>query len=620
VDKTLDESLAGRVLDGRYRIESRIARGGMATVYLATDTRLDRTVALKVMHPELARHDEFVSRFIREAKTAARLTHPNIVGVFDQGADRGHVYLAMDYVQGLTLRELLTQRGRLTPREALDILGPVLSALGAAHRAGMVHRDVKPENILIASEGSYAHAVKVADFGLARSAAAGATVSLAGMIVGTASYLAPEQVRSGICDARSDVYSAGIVMFEMLTGTKPFVGDNPIQVAYRHVHDHVPAPSTVVAGLDPALDATVVRATSQDPEGRPADANVFHAELTRTFASLPDAALDFGAMPPDTDQDNAATKEMGALTDQRQTRLIANTAPAPNPGHTRVMPTSAAEHTRQVPAKQSARAVPQTAAAQGRPPAKPVYAARKNPNEPYRQIPADRKWRPSRGHFALAFVLIVAVILGASAWWYASGRYRVMPGVVHQTKQSALALLDQDGLRADIVEAYDPAIPAGQVIKTSPDPAAHVLRGGTVKLTVSKGPPPIAVPDETGQSPDAATAALRKLGFVVQVASDRAFSETVPEGSVAAAAPSGQAQPGAVVTLTLSHGAQQFLVPDITNLSADAATAKLAQAGFANVTVVKGIINGSTVKSQDPTGGSYARHKDQISLYTSIFS
>jgi serine/threonine-protein kinase len=283
------------------------------------------------------------------------------------------------------------------------------------------------------------------------------------------------------------------------------------------------------------------------------------------------------------------------------------------------MPTTAAEPTRQVPPDQGG-GQPVAAMKSGRPPAKQVYAPRKNPNEPYRKVSADRKWRPSRGHFALAFVLAVALVIGAAAWWYASGRYRAMPAVVHQTEQTALALLDQDGLKADVVETYDPAIPAGQVIKTSPDPDKHVLRGGRVKLTVSKGPAPIAVPDQTGQSPDAARAALQKLGFVVQIASDRAYSETVPEGSVAALAPTGTAQPGSVVTLTLSRGAQQFQVPDVTGISPDAATAKLAEAGFTNVQVVKGLLNSSTVKSQDPTGGSYARHKDQISLYTSIFS
>jgi serine/threonine protein kinase/beta-lactam-binding protein with PASTA domain len=644
VDKTLDDSLAGQVLDGRYRIDSRIARGGMATVYLATDTRLDRTVALKVMHPELARHDEFVSRFIREAKTAARLTHPNIVGVFDQGADGGHVYLAMDYVEGCTLRDLLAQRGRLTPREALDILGPVLSALGAAHRAGMVHRDVKPENILIASEGSYAHAVKVADFGLARSAAAGATVSLAGMIVGTASYLAPEQVRSGICDARSDVYSAGIVLFEMLTGSKPFLGDNPIQVAYRHVHDHVPAPSSLVSGLDPALDAMVVRATSQDPQGRPADANVFHAEMVRTFASLPDAALDFGAALSETNPDNAATKELGSLSQQRRTQPTGNPAasrsphPAtnqpPKPSQTRVMPTSAAELTRQVPPGQgghSGQGGPGGPGGQGgtavknvaksaKPPPKQVYAPRKSPNDPYRLVPADSRFRVSRGHVALVFVIVVALIIGAAAWWYSSGRYRSMPGVVHQPKPAALARLDKDGLHADVVEAYDATVPAGQVIGTSPDPAKHVLRGGTVKVTVSKGPRPIPVPDQTGQTQDAATVQLQAKGFQVKVAPDKAFSETVPVGSVTAIVPAGSAQPGSVITLTISRGAEQFQVPDVTGLSPDDATAKLTIQGFTNVNVSKGLINGGTVHSQDPTAGSYARHKDQITLYLSIFS
>jgi eukaryotic-like serine/threonine-protein kinase len=395
-----------------------------------------------------------------------------------------------------------------------------------------------------------------------------------------------------------------------------------------------------------------VRATSQDPQGRPADANVFHAELMRTFASLPDSALDFGAVPSDSDPDNAATKELGALT-ERQRGPAANLSPrhtgdppatigtnaptgpgqrqgtsgASSPSQTRVMPTTAAEPTRQVPPHQAGSAGaepagtrPATAMASGKPPAKQVYAPRKSPNEPYRKVPADRRWRPSRGHFAVAFILIVALVIGAAAWWYASGRYRAMPGVVHQTKQSALALLGRDGLKADVVETYDPAIPAGQVIRTSPDPEGHVLRGGTVKLTVSLGPPPVAIPDQTGQSPDAATAALRKLGFVVQVASAGAYSETVPEGSVATLAPTGSAQPGTVVTLTISRGAQQFPVPDVTNLSPDDATAKLARSGFTNVTVVKGIINAGTVKSQDPSGGSYARHKDQISLYTSIFS
>ncbi|MEP6760580.1 MAG: protein kinase, partial [Sporichthyaceae bacterium] len=246
MDTTLQDPLVGRVLDGRYHVESRLARGGMATVYLALDRRLDRTIAVKVMHPQLAEDEEFVSRFIREAKSAARLSHPNVVAVYDQGADDGAVFLAMEHVAGRTLRDLMREKGRLSPRQTLEIMESVLAALGAAHHAGIVHRDVKPENVLLADDGR----IKVADFGLARAVSGGTNhTSATGVLMGTVAYLSPEQVERGVADPRSDVYAAGILMFEMLTGAKPYDGETAIQVAYRHVHDDVPAPSSMVPGL-----------------------------------------------------------------------------------------------------------------------------------------------------------------------------------------------------------------------------------------------------------------------------------------------------------------------------------------------------------------------------------
>ncbi|MET9840493.1 protein kinase, partial [Streptomyces virginiae] len=215
MDTTLEDPLVGRVLDGRYRIDARIAAGGMATVYRAVDTRLDRILALKVMHPALASDAAFVDRFIREAKSVARLAHPNVVAVFDQGTDGPYVYLAMEYVSGCTLRDVLRERGALQPRAALDILEPVLAALGAAHRAGFVHRDMKPENVLIGDDGR----VKVADFGLVRSV--DSVTNTTGSVLGTVSYLAPEQIENGVADTRADVYACGVVLYEMLTGSKP---------------------------------------------------------------------------------------------------------------------------------------------------------------------------------------------------------------------------------------------------------------------------------------------------------------------------------------------------------------------------------------------------------------
>lgn len=221
MDTTLQDPLVGQLLDGRYRVDARIAVGGMATVYRAVDTRLDRVLALKVMHPALATDASFVERFIREAKSVARLAHPNVVAVFDQGAQGQYVYLAMEYVAGCTLRDVLRDRGALQPRAALDILEPVLAALGAAHRAGFVHRDMKPENVLIGDDGR----VKVADFGLVR--AVGTVTSTTGSVLGTVSYLAPEQIEDGTADTRTDVYACGVVLYEMLTGSKPHGGDTP---------------------------------------------------------------------------------------------------------------------------------------------------------------------------------------------------------------------------------------------------------------------------------------------------------------------------------------------------------------------------------------------------------
>lgn len=303
VDTTLKDPLVGHVLDGRYRVDARIAVGGMATVYRAVDTRLDRVLALKVMHPALATDASFVERFIREAKSVAHLAHPNVVGVFDQGADGAYVYLAMEYVAGCTLRDVLRERGALQPRAALDIMEPVLAALGAAHRAGFVHRDMKPENVLIGDDGR----VKVADFGLVR--AVGSVTSTTGTVLGTVSYLAPEQIEYGTADTRADVYACGVVLYEMLTGAKPHTGDTPGQVLFQHLNEDVPAPSALVPGLAVELDELVASATARNPEVRPDDAVALLAHVREARAELGDEQLDL--VPPQAHTEEQAQDRSG---------------------------------------------------------------------------------------------------------------------------------------------------------------------------------------------------------------------------------------------------------------------------------------------------------------------
>ncbi|MCF3963436.1 protein kinase domain-containing protein, partial [Streptomyces fuscigenes] len=328
MDTTLNDPIVGRVVDGRYRVDARIAVGGMATVYRAVDTRLDRVLALKVMHPSLATDAAFVERFIREAKSVARLSHPNVVAVFDQGAQGAYVYQAMEYVEGCTLRDVLRERGALQPRAALDIAEPVLAALGAAHRAGFVHRDVKPENVLIGDDGR----VKVADFGLVRTV--GDATTSTGAVLGTVAYLAPELLEDPAAGTGPgvDVYACGVLLYEMLTGRKPHGGETPAQVLYQHLNEDVPPPSAAAPGLAPGLDAVVAAATVRDPRVRPGDAVALLASVRTVRAALSEAQLD--AVPP------AARAASGTSGSENRTSVIPVTAPTGAAGTGRVQRTS----------------------------------------------------------------------------------------------------------------------------------------------------------------------------------------------------------------------------------------------------------------------------------------
>ncbi len=274
--------LTGELIDNRYLLQRLIASGGMATIYAGMDTRLDRPVAVKIMHAHLANDEAFVSRFIKEAKATATLSHPNIVSIQDQGWNEGGppaVFLVMELVEGSTLRDFLNQQGSVSIEQMFQLMGPVLSALAAAHKIGIIHRDIKPENILISKDGR----VKVADFGLARNMAIGQTMTVeSSVVLGSVSYLSPEQVQRGVADARSDIYAVGIVLFEMLTGGKPYEGETPIQIAYRHVNDRIPSLQSIKSDIPIAISELVYAATAPNPDQRPRDAE----ELLSRFREI----------------------------------------------------------------------------------------------------------------------------------------------------------------------------------------------------------------------------------------------------------------------------------------------------------------------------------------------
>ncbi len=573
MDTTLQDPLVGQVLDGRYRVDARIAVGGMATVYRAMDTRLDRILALKVMHPSLAADASFVERFIREAKSVARLAHPNVVQVFDQGAEGAYVYLAMEYIAGCTLRDVLRERGALQPRAALDILEPVLAALGAAHRAGFVHRDMKPENVLIGDDGR----VKVADFGLVR--AVDSVTNTTGTVLGTVSYLAPEQIDAGVADPRVDVYACGILLYEMLTGEKPHDGDSPAIVLYKHLHDDVPPPSSAVAGMAYELDELVATATARNPEARPYDAVALLARTREARGRLDDAQLD--AVPP---QALGSEHDPHDNTNDR-TSVIPRAPALPRP----------------LPVDGDQDPVRHTSRLQSPPP-----------------LPPRRRTALPRGPMAIVVAVLLALGLGAGVWYINSGQFTKVPPLLTKTEQEARDRLADAGLDVGgVEEAYSDTVERGKVIATDPKAGARIRGNDSVSLTVSKGPRTVRVPDLDGYPLDKARSLLEDEGLRPGMTTEE-FSETVAAGSVIGTEPGKgtKVRADSAVALTVSRG-RPVDVPDVAGDDVADARAELEEAGL-KVKIAEERVNSEhdagEVARQSPAPGRQAAEGDTVTL------
>ncbi|MGW8568444.1 Stk1 family PASTA domain-containing Ser/Thr kinase [Isoptericola sp. NPDC055881] len=590
------DPMLGRLVDGRYEIVARVARGGMATVYRATDRRLDREVAVKVMHPHLADGVDgaaFVSRFRREARAAARLTHPGVVAVYDQGVDEDTSYLAMEYVPGTNLRRELHDAGALTLDRTLDVLAQVLAALAAAHRKGLVHRDVKPENVLVVGDGDVPAGgrVKVADFGLAR-AVTEVTTTTTGTVLGTVAYLAPEVVTSGRCDARTDVYAVGVLAYELVTGTLPYPGETPIQVAFHHVHEDHPAPSERVEWLTEGFDALVASFTARDPQHRPPDAGAALEALEALRASIAPDLLARRAEPP--------------------VETPADDAPERDPGADGTEGTDAVD---EIPT-----AFFQEVSASA--PSQPTDRLVEQPTEAYR--------RPSRRRRAIAWTLTLLLVLGGGGlgtwWWFADGPgawTSVPSGVAGVPADDARTTLERAGLDTTSTQAFDDDVPVGSVVTTVPAPGDRVRTDGTVELVVSRGVQMLTVPhDLVGAGRKQATAALKRAGFTVG-APQRAYDDEADRGTVldVSVGEGTRQRHDTVVTLTVSDGPAPVQVPQEVGKEKDAAVADLEALGLV-VTIGDPEYDEDVPKghvlAQDPEQGATAHRTDTVTLTISL--
>ena len=588
------------------------------------------------------------------------MAHPNVVAVYDQGDDDGTLFLAMEYVAGRhTLRDLIRDEAPLAPRRALSLLEEILKAIAAAHESGIVHRDVKPENVLINPRGQ----IKVADFGLARAISSATTATATGgVLMGTVSYLPPELVTEGVADARSDVYSLGVLLFEMLTGRKPHLGESPIQIAYKHVHDDVPPPSAFVPDIPPYVDALVARATARQRDLRPADAHVMLQQLRRVRHAIDNNVID----DPELTEDLTPTIAI-ALDPEREFDVPPGIFEDVDPDEaTDVVPTAAAAAAAATAAGHDpadevfdfsryddfehpgpdflpANGSPDRTLVVGMPPQQPrehdtvespASDPRRvglHPNEPQAPgtyggsgrptgTPPRRPKRKKSGWIAFFVVLLLAAGAAMAGWWYGVGRFTSTPDVVSLSQDAAKEQIEDAGLTFKVgSSAYSEKVPAGRVVSTDPGPGDDVVRGGTVTATISKGPERHDVPNLEGKSESEAITAIRAASLTV-APPQRQWSESVKRGDVISfTPPAGKSvKADTPVHLVISKGPRPITIVDWTGKDADDARASLSEAGFEVTTtdeynddVAQGV-----VISQTPHSGS-GHADDTIKLVVS---
>jgi serine/threonine-protein kinase len=563
--------LTGELIDGRYQLLRQVANGGMASIYEAIDTRLDRKVAVKIMHPHLAQDEAFVSRFIKEAKAAAALSHPNIVAVQDQGWNQSGVpavFLVMELIEGHTLREYLNERGRFEVKDAINYLTPILSALAAAHALGIVHRDIKPENILISKEGR----IKIADFGLARGEIIGSTMTAeSSVILGSVSYLSPEQVQRGIADSRSDVYAAGIIAYEILTGEKPFSADSPIQIAYMHVNEEIPRLRSKRKDIPQALDDLIASSTAKNPDERPRTAGDFLTALQQIQIDLDPRKnqMDLGLDLP-------------------------------------------VEPIREKPPKKVKEVVPIEVTA-------PVVETTKE----IRRKEEKKKRASIRVRRNRKVALVLAIALGIGGWWtlVGPGSRVVVPSTIGGSFDEAVNVIAPLGLNAVVLEnRFDEEIPKGKIIESIPAGGGKVDAGGTVKLVLSKGPERYAIPMTTGLTPEAAQTTLKKYPLIVGTVRE-VFNSEIPKGFVISTSPvSGTSvKRDTKIDLLVSKGIEQIALASYLGKSGEQALNELTEAGFS---VEAGYAFNETVPelaviSQSPAGGASANKGGTVKILVS---